>query len=71
MTDRFNSLFVVLTKDIREDDAETLINAIKMIKGVLSVTPRVADPSDQIAYERARVEIAEKMWAVLLPRKGD
>jgi hypothetical protein len=34
MTDRYNSLTVVLDRDIREDDAEHILNAIRMIKGV-------------------------------------
>ena len=42
MTDRFHSLTVVLEREIRDDDAEPIIAAIKMIKGVAEVTGEVA-----------------------------
>ena len=67
MTDRINLLSVVLSKDIRDDDCEAIINAIKMVKGVLSVTPHVVDHADHIAQQRVRHELGEKLWAVLYP----
>jgi hypothetical protein len=39
MTDRHSGYVVVLKDDIREDDAERVIDAIQMIKGVLTVKP--------------------------------
>lgn len=68
MTDRFDSLTVVLERDIREDDAECTINAVSMIKGVISVTPHVSDPESHIAYMRVRRELSEKMWRVIYPK---
>jgi len=65
MTDRYNALTVVFDKDIRSDDAERLINAIKMIKGVLSVEPNVSNVDSHIAYSKARQDISEKLWEVL------
>lgn len=53
MTDRYHSLVVTLEEDIREDDAESLINAIKMIRGVLDVRGKVANISDHTARMRA------------------
>jgi len=41
MTDRYCAPTVVLDKDIRSDDAEAIINAIKMVKHVLDVKPQV------------------------------
>jgi hypothetical protein len=67
MTDRYNSLTVVLEKNIRSDDAEVLIEAIKCLRGVLSVKPRVNEITDHVAYERVRRELGEKLWAVLYP----
>lgn len=32
--DRYNCLVVTLEKDMRDDDAEWIINAIRMIRGV-------------------------------------
>ncbi len=65
MTDRLNALTVVLEVDIRDDDAEPLIAAIRMLRGVQSVEPRVADSRDHIAYMRARTDIGGKLFDVL------
>lgn len=68
MTDRFNSLTVVLDRDIREDDAEALLNAIRQLRGVLSVTGNVSDVGSHIAEERVRRELGDKLWEVLYPK---
>ena len=39
MTDRINTVTVFLDHDMRTDDAETIIAAISMIKGVASAMP--------------------------------
>ena len=70
MTDRFNLLTVVLAQDVRDDDAEGIINAISMVKGVLSVDPHVVDHADHIAQVRVRQEFSEKLWAVLYPKSA-
>lgn len=57
MTDRFNALIVVLDKDVREDDAQSLMQAISQFKGVASVSGNVADISDHIAKTLARREL--------------
>ncbi len=43
MTDRYAGFVVVLDEDVREDDAQATINAIRQIKGVLGVEPVGAD----------------------------
>lgn len=43
MTERHSGYVVVLRNDIREDDAERVIDAIQMIKGVLTVKPVTSD----------------------------
>lgn len=65
MTDRINALTVVLINDIREDDAKHIVDAILMIKGVLSVTANVADLDDTLARIRARDELTTKIYAAL------
>ena len=65
MTDRFNCLTVVLDKDIREDDAVCIIDAIRMLKRVISVEGHVTDPSDYIAEERAKRELRKKIFDLL------
>ena len=65
MTDRYNALLVVLDKDIRSDDAKSIINAIRMICHVQKVTPHVSDVTDHIAESRVKTELREKLWKVL------
>lgn len=43
MTDRYHALTVVLDTDIRSDDAAQIIDAIRQVRGVLTVDPIVAD----------------------------
>lgn len=70
MTDRYNALLVVLEQDIRDDDAEATIAAIRQIKGVLDVTPNVVDSGDYIVAEmRVRHELGQRLWQVLYPAK--
>jgi len=68
MSDRINAITVTLAKDIREDDAEPLLNAIRMLKGVMTVTPHVADHAAMMAEERARRELGDKILAVIYPK---
>jgi hypothetical protein len=70
MTDRYNAFLVVMDRDIREDDAEDIITALKQIKGVIDVQPNIADFDSHIAHERARQELAEKLWRILYPKDG-
>lgn len=65
MTDRYHAFTVVLETDIRSDDAEELLRAILMLKGVLSVNPHIADIDSHVARQRARAELVEKIWRVL------
>lgn len=67
MTDRYHSIGVVLEKDIRDDDAQCILDAIKMIKGVLSVKPHISDFEANMAEERARRELSNKLWKALHP----
>jgi hypothetical protein len=64
MTDRINGLVVVLDRDYRDDDCEQIIEAIKMIRGVESVTKNVADLGSHIAKQQVRVELREKLIAL-------
>lgn len=69
MTDRYHALTVILDKEIRSDDAENLISAIKMIRGVLDVNPHVSDITTHMAEERAKFEIRERLWNALKSNK--
>lgn len=65
MTDRYYALTVTLDRDIRDDDALPIIEAIKMIKCVRDVKPLISEPTIYIAQERAKIEIKEKIWGLL------
>lgn len=69
MTNRYHALTVVLEKDMRDDDAKCLIEAIKMIKGVCNVKPIVSDPISWMAEERARRELGQKLLEIVYPKK--
>lgn len=67
MTDRYNTLTVVLERDIRDDDAEKLLNAIHQLRGVLSVKGNASDLNSLMAEERAKRELGQKIWKVIYP----
>ena len=71
MTDKINSLIVTLEKDMREDDAQEIISAVSMIKGVLSVKPNIALPIDEhVAKERLKTDLFLKISHVFFPTTG-
>lgn len=61
MTNRIKSLTVALTHDIREDDCEVIVNAIKMIRGVADVDMNVSDIDDYTNRKQVKEELREKM----------
>ncbi len=65
MTDRYYALTVVLEKNLREDDAEPIIAAIQLLRGVRSVTAHVGDVEIHAAMVRAKGELTEKLFEVL------
>ncbi len=67
MTDRVSALTVVLDQDIRVDDVEFIMNAIRAIRHVQSVKPIVSDWKLHVAEERVRREIYEKIFDVVYP----
>lgn len=62
MTERYSGYVITMAHDIREDDAEQVINALRLIRGVVDVRPVVADGVESwIAESRVRVELANKL----------
>lgn len=53
MTDRHAAYIVVLDQDIRDDDAEPILTALRMVKHVASVEPVVSSYDTHIAESRA------------------
>ena len=65
MTDRANSLTVVLDHEMRTDDLESLISAISQFRNVISVAPNIAHVGDYTAFMQARHEMSERLWKAL------
>lgn len=65
MSDRINAFTIVLDKDIKNEDVQDLLTALKMLKGVISVTPNVADISDHIAQMRERARINHELIKII------
>ena len=61
MTDRLKGVIVTFDRDIRVDDAEFILNAIRAIKHVTDVSPLVTDHTDHIARARIRSELYTKL----------
>jgi hypothetical protein len=65
MSTRLKGLTIALEGDIREDDAENIILAIKQIRGILDVTPIEADSNDWINRSRIKSELQKKLWDIV------
>lgn len=65
MTDRLAGFVVTLEQDLRDDDAQATIAAIRQIKGVISVEPVLGGPDIHIAEERARLNITTRLYDAL------
>lgn len=73
MTDRHAGYIVVLDTDLDEDDAEPVLAALRMVKGVRSVEPLVSSWEVHVAEERVRFELGKAVQdavrAVLFPER--
>ena len=69
MTTRYSHITIALEADMRDDDAESLLNAIRQLRGVLSVEAQVANPEVWIGTERARERLGQALWEVLYPKQ--
>lgn len=61
MTDRYKGFIVHLDKDMRFEDCEEIIIALKNIKHVANVKPLTSSIGDEIAYERGIREVIIKL----------
>lgn len=62
MTNRVKGITIVLEKDIREDDVESLLQAIRHFRGVLSAEPVIATTDSYFAYARIVDEMRGKLY---------
>ena len=63
MTERYDTVAVVFEKEIREDDLEHWVEALKMIRGVVEVIP-IEDKDKFVGggYYRARHEFRMELY---------
>lgn len=75
MTDRFKGFLITLDKEIREDDAQPILEALKMIRGVFQVKPYINGAEDWMMYEKGvwdtRKSIMEHMKNPIKEPKGN
>jgi hypothetical protein len=67
VTDRHAGYVVTLKEDIREDDAERLVSALRFFSCVANVTPVISDVELHIATEKARYDLLTKLREALKP----
>lgn len=65
MSDHIKGLTVTLRPGMRDDDAEHVINAIRMLKGVIDVEPLVSGPDHYIAVRQAKFELRDKLESII------
>lgn len=66
MTDRVKGFTVILEEDIRIDDVQVILDAVKMIRGVGHVEPSILTSNDLYARERVKMEMREKILQIIL-----
>ena len=65
MTDRINALVVILEEPTRDDDVESLINAIRLLRNVHSVHTNTLCTSDFIAEQKVKSEMQQKLLDIV------
>jgi hypothetical protein len=55
---------------MREDDAQAVLDALRMVKCVQSVEPVEGGYHQHMAEQRVRREFADKLWSVLYPESA-
>jgi hypothetical protein len=62
MTARIRSITIALDHDIREDDVQALVEAIKMMRCVAAVTTHEVTPNDFTVEMRVQSAVREKLY---------
>lgn len=62
MTDRIRHVTITLDRDYRDDDVEVILSAIKMIKGVAKVQPKIVDVPDLLARAAVQADLEGKVY---------
>ena len=69
MTDRIKGFTVTLSEDVRDDDFENILIAVKMIKGVGHIEPSIVTASDHFERQRIMMELKGKLGDVIFNLK--
>jgi hypothetical protein len=64
VTDRHSAYIVTLAEDIREDDAEAVLIALRMVSGVPSVKPLAASWEVHVAGERRDSQWRDALYGI-------
>ena len=64
MTDRHSGYVVILDGEMREDDAQATIAALRQIKGVVDVKPVVRGINDFVAAVQERHRIMKAIYEI-------
>jgi len=65
MSDRINAFVVILNESVREDEVNAITTALKMIKGVYTVTPHVESIEDLMAEIKANNTAKSKLLDIV------
>lgn len=67
MTNRYKGFLVTVeNSDLRDDDSESIINALKMIKGVQDVKPYIKGAEDWMMQEKGMLDERRRILDQLL-----
>ena len=66
MSDYISGFTVTLEKEMHEESAERLANAIRQIRGVVNVTPTIATMEHYNAKMQERIALATKIHDVAI-----
>jgi len=61
MTDRIRHLTITLDADYRDDDVESIVEAIRMIRGVEYIEEGIVTAEDHLARAAVRAEIQRSL----------
>lgn len=68
MSKKISGFYVVLDQDVHEEDAVQIKQAILALRMVAAVTPIEASFDASLAFERARLDLGNKIWEVIYPK---
>lgn len=62
MADKVKGFTVTLEKDLSTEEAEVIMQAIRMIRGIAAVDPNITTVNDYMNRQMVKHELREKFW---------